>query len=354
VNLYIHVGTEKTASSFLQKVCGHNRDLLEGNGIWFPYAGKHEPRLMSGTISPGNAVELQQLIHAADWSRVTDWVARRVSEASERGCEALLLSNEVLFSALSEQASASCFEAAVHDAGVAQVEAMLFIRDPVDQALSLYKHRAKSGKVDRIESWVRSDFVLPRQIESLLSQMEQSTVNLTIRKYFPDTARLLQIFFRDWLKLEGTPRIPEEVVNPSLTLSELAIVRGIAMTRPLSVPFFYEQLVALPRSSKADDDRLEEAARKTLSSHLSEFDSVWRDLDRRLESDGGLAIPMATTDAADHEASYSFSASQLQALATAHDRSLSLHGRTNLWIQTRLRPLLGRMLARLRGGRSES
>ena len=55
MNLYLHIGTEKTGSSHLQSLSAINRDLLKKSGIWFPEAEKRDNMLLSGDISAGNA-----------------------------------------------------------------------------------------------------------------------------------------------------------------------------------------------------------------------------------------------------------------------------------------------------------
>jgi hypothetical protein len=347
-SLYIHVGTEKTGSSFLQKVCGHNREVLERHGVWFPGAGKYESMLMSGTISPGNAYELLQHVLASDWQRVAAWIGSRTSEAARRDCGQLLLSNEVLVAALSAENSLSRFIAAARDGGVEDIRAILFVRDPVDQALSLYKHRAKSGKTPAIGEWVESSFDVPFRIASFVAATDENNVNLTTRKYAKDSARMLRMFFSDWLGIDDRLEVREAVVNPSLTLSELRILHHVAKRSRHAVAFFYDELLSIPAADKANDKDLDLAARETLSKKLSEFESVWQELDRRLEEDGGLALPRPAIESASVEKhAYSLSDAQLRAIANANERSLAFRNQLVAFISTWVLDPARRLLPKL-------
>ena len=62
MKLYLHIGTEKTASSFVQTTFARNRDWLSSLGVFYPKGGKRENDMMAGLISPGNAKDLTILL----------------------------------------------------------------------------------------------------------------------------------------------------------------------------------------------------------------------------------------------------------------------------------------------------
>jgi hypothetical protein len=354
-DLYLHIGTEKTGSSFLQKVCAHNRERLGRRGIWFPNAGKYESMLMSGTVSPGNAYVMLQYILCGDWDSVAKWMSSKTSEAKRNNCGRLLLSNEVLFAALSEGDSLSRFLAAARASGIEDVQVLLLIRDPVDQALSLYKHRAKSGKTPSLSDWVESSYDYPLQIDALLTQVEAAEVKLTTRKYVKDSERMLHMYFEDWLGFEDELQVPEAIVNPSLTLSELRFLHHVAENRRDFVTFFYDELLAVAAPDKARDDDLEAAAREALSKKLSRYGIIWQGLDRRLKGDGGLELPEPGTDVgAEREQTYSLTDAQLKALARANDRCLEPKNQVKTSIEKNLLAPARRVLSRLAKWQSRS
>lgn len=343
MKLYLHIGTEKTGSSFLQKISGTSRRFLLQNGIFFPSAGRDERLLLNSTISPGNARELSELIAAAKWTAVSRWLGARVRAAKIKGCGRLLLSNELLFAALSRGDSVSHFETAARQAGVKILQALLMIRDPADQAISLFKHRAKNGAIPQIGHWIRTDYSLPEEVICFLNQIENSEIQLHLRKYVKNTESILKIFFSDWLGVER-PRGPAiRIVNPSLTFSELEVIRHLALIRPAMVPLFYAKMVAIPLDKKAAEIYLDRAARVEVDKYLCQFDELWKELNSRLRADGGILIPTPNMTPAITPDGFHFSETQIRAWAEVHDESLQVRYRIVSWLDRHFRPRLGRL-----------
>ena len=344
MKLFIHVGTEKTGSSYLQKLCGKNRQFLSDCGFWFPNAGRHERRLQNGTISPGNADELTGYIRSLDWTKVALWLKVRVNEAQKRKCQRLLLSNELLFAALSTSEAVNQFQASAAMAGINESSCLLIIRDPIDQALSLYKHRAKNGSTDDIEKWLERDYSLPNHLSKFLGQINESDIRFHLRKYDREGHSLIDIFFHDWLGI-GTPPIRiEEVVNPSLSYSELAVIRHIVATCPKDQPVFYSNFLSVPLHQKAGDGSVEASASAKVERYLCRFSEFWKKLDTQLFSDGGLKVPQKRNPVEASVPRYEFSDAQLAAWASAHAESSSSRYAVRHWINSYLRPRVGKMI----------
>ncbi len=304
---------------------------------------------MHGQISSGNAVELSQRIGAGDWQDVKAWISTRIQEAAQQNCVATLLSNEILCSVLAGGDCVSRLNVAARQAGASAVKALLLIRDPVDQALSLYKHRAKNGQIGDISDWVALGFSLPAEIESLLSQMDSDTIDFSMRKYSKDGAVLKHVFFSDWLGLPELPNTSIDVVNPSLTLSELHILKCVAKIRPDSVPVFYRELLAVPVADKASDIGLDAAARETIARHLCRFESTWQELARRLHGEGGLTVPTPSGVDLSEKPMYAFDSAQIEAIVRAHGKSLSFQTQVGTLIRKILRRPIGRLWSKIQG-----
>ena len=350
MKLLIHVGTEKTGSSYLQKLCGRNREFLQKNGIWFPSAGKDEKMLQQHTISPGNAQELVEIIGDMDWAKVSSWIASRVEEAQKRECADLLLSNEILFAALASAGAVSQFQSAATKAGIDESSSLLMIRDPIDQALSLYKHRAKCGTAGEIEKWLATGYFLPKQVSDFLGQIDDSDVQLHMRKYSKQTESILGMFFHDWLEVETPPNQIEERVNPSLSLSELEVIRHVVVSRPADQPAFYSKFLAVPQAEKALDTDIEKFAAMKVERFLIRFDDVWNALNERLSTDGGIKLPRARDFDQVDDVDYAFSEAQIRAWSEAHSETFGIR----YWFSSRIRPRIGkliqRILSQIRGG----
>ena len=70
MKLYLHIGTEKTGSSHLQSLSAINSNVLQQNGIWFPFEGKSNKSLIKGEISAGNAQSLTNALNVVNLSNL--------------------------------------------------------------------------------------------------------------------------------------------------------------------------------------------------------------------------------------------------------------------------------------------
>lgn len=299
--------------------------------------------IQKGTVSPGNAQELAGYIRDLEWAKVSSWLMARVEEAQKKGCAGLLLSNELLFAALSGAGAIDQFQTAAAKAGIKESSGLLMIRDPIEQALSLYKHRAKSGSAGEIEEWLARGYFLPKQLSEFLGQIEQSNIQLHLRRYNKESESIEAMFFHDWLGVETLPIRIENLVNPSLSLSELAVIRHVVATRPEDQPAFYSRFLAVPRAKKALDSDIEKLAAMKVESYLTRFSDVWQALNERLSSDGGIVIPRARGCIQECEVDYAFSETQIRVLSEAHSETLKLRH----WLNSRIRPRIGKLLRRI-------
>jgi hypothetical protein len=314
-----HIGTEKTGSSYLQKLSAKNRPHLEHHGVFFPHAGRDEKRLQEGTISPGNARELAELITAGEWPGVGSWLSERVAAARARDCSSLLLSHELLFVAMARPDATRRLQQAMTAAGATALpSALLVVRDPASHALSLYKHRAKDGRIGDIESWLGTSYRTPEDIQAFLEVEASGRVELTLRRYKKDAAVMERMFFDEWLEIPAPPVRIETTVNPSLSLSELRALRHLAARCPLDVPRFYSQLLKVPRSKKASDAEMEDYASSVCAAHVARFPELWDALAERLAEDGGLQRPSVVDPAPAQPEVLHFTDAQLLAWASAH------------------------------------
>lgn len=328
MNLYLHIGTEKTGSSFLQKVCAINRDWLAKSGVYFPEAGKDEKRLRTGSISPGNARALAKLIGDDDWSAVNGWLKERLAKTRYVSCQNLLLSHELLFACLAKDGAVEGLAASKNRLCIDQIFVLLMVRDPVDHAISLYKHRGKNGRVGTIGDWINSNYATAVELDNFVRKANPDHLSLDVRKYQKRTDRLLAVFFLEWLGLPQPPLRPEVLVNPSLTLSEIELLKKLAEKRPADVRHFYEKLLSIPHQYKDANEQVEHCARRTAGDFLAQFNSTWRLLDKLLEKDGGLNIPKRCLSGPEVATAFSYSDVQLRAIAEAHQEARGIRYRS--------------------------
>lgn len=297
LKLYLHIGTEKTGSSFLQSQMVCHRETLQQAGIWFPKAGKWEREMKAGRISPGNGVTLWEHLRDDRMSETSKLLRKYQQEAEGKGCHAILLSNENLLEVFSKVGTFEQLQDVCAALSVQLTPMLLLLRNPVGQALSLYKHRAKNGKIDGVESWVAEGYQLAKDLDGFLLQLERKTTCCILRKYRKDSHYLMQVFFGDWLGLPTIPPWQEREVNPSLSLSELVLMRQVRQLRPTFTPFLYQRLLSVPTQQKSDDLYLKRYTKEYLNYYLARYQPVWQRCNKWLPEAEKLQLPVASAEA---------------------------------------------------------
>lgn len=289
MDLYLHIGTEKTGSSYLQTVAALNREVLAKNRFIFP-KGRLEKQMISGQISDGNAQNITDAISENNFGQVEKILENYKSNLSPNN-ESLLLSNELLVIALSSEANFKGFLEVIRNVGIGDTKMLLVLRDPVDQALSLFKHRSKFGIKSKIEDWSENSYVYGKCLEKFIDNALYSEITLTCRKYSKNSGSLERIFFRDWLGINDSLIQPENAVNPSLTLSELFVIDSISKTDQELAQEIYERYLKLPKKIKAKEPNLEEYYKRVLTDVVSYYDDTWKKCNSLLASNEQLNIP---------------------------------------------------------------
>lgn len=313
---YLHIGTEKTGSSYLQSIAAINRDVLCDHGIWYPFGGKREQDMLNGRISPGNAQVLSNLLDSPKGDQVEGLISKWVKEAKEKGCKKLLLSNELLALKFSKPGTWSFFIEVAKICGISNVNYLLILRDPVDLALSLYKHRAKRGTSPAIEDWVTTNFEYGSSLKEFFKNVTQFKPNLTSRKYLTKDGYLEKIFFRDWLGLTHSFQGIEEVVNPSLSFSELLLIKSLRSQDAFLPEFLYEKLLKISKKNKAQEPRLESFYRSVIDKILTRYDSTWKECQAALLDDEQLTLPGLEPEVDEANNVITLSPHQIDAIST--------------------------------------
>jgi hypothetical protein len=334
VKLFLHIGTEKTGSSFLQTVAARNRKQLSKAGVHFPSGGKRERDMLAGQISPGNGKALWDALKKQSAGSVLAILQQARMQALQENCHAVLISNENIVELAERPGGFSELEKISCQAGYSAVDALLVIREPVDQALSLYKHRAKSGKVKRIDAWMENDFHTIRVLGAFLKEIQSTQINCIFRKYVKDPARMFDIFFHDWLNISIPIEHHNETVNPSLTLSELMFLKAQHGVSAELVPYYYRVLLKLDKSKKGTDGSLEEKYKTIISGCLVRYQEVIHELNKRMLASEQVTVPVAMpSDPQLENQTVVLSEQQLAVILKEQKLLHSVYGRTNLLIR---------------------
>ncbi len=258
----------------MQSLAALNRDTLVAAGIYFPSAGKRDGQMLRGEISAGNAQLLTNAMNDENWSVVEQLLLNWTKEASAKNCQSLLLSNELLVLAMALPRRLEQFEVLLSSIGFQEIKTLLILRNPVEQALSLYKHRAKSGDAPTIEEWSKAYYHYGDGLLRFLQSAEVMTWPLTVRKYRKQA--LDQLFFYEWLGVSFEYQQPKRVVNPSLSLSELLLIRQLRQRDTWLPRFIYEGFLALPKDEKASELKLTQYYKAILTDHITNFQTTWQ------------------------------------------------------------------------------
>jgi len=290
MKLYLHIGTEKTGSSFLQSYLAKNRSMLEKHGIYFPDAGIREVDMLSGRISPGNASELNTLLSQKLWTKVEQWLKAKYKATKDNNCKQLLLSNEVLIKTFSDETTLSKFINIVNNQGFDLQSFLLIIRYPVGQALSLYKHRSKNGDMMPIHQWLEENYILADCLKNFYQNIKDLNVDLKQYAYQKNSEYLVEVCINKWLSLDEQVAVEHKSVNPSLTLSELKLMSQIKAQDIYLAKVFYKFMIDIPDEEKSDDSNLKSFYKEAIAKHLSKYQKVWELCNKNM-TDGQISIP---------------------------------------------------------------
>ena len=181
--------------------------------------------MLDGKISPGNGHELALLLAQEDEKGTTVYLQKLVEQAQNHHVSNIVLSNEVLIRLFSNQKILDILVEAAAKAGIKYIKALCFIRNIYSHALSLYKHRAKTGKHPNYDTWFNSDYETLRVFNPFLSIFKNYAIEWSFRLYKKDPKHLEEVFYNDFLSLKTPDSKVPKSVNPSLSLQNIAAIQ---------------------------------------------------------------------------------------------------------------------------------
>ena len=343
MKLSIHIGTEKSGSSSLQTKLVRSRRIIGRNGIHIPCTlPRHETRMAAGLVSAGNAYKVVEALETRDTDRLRGLLDAQYSSAVNERASSVLLTSELLLPALSGE-TLSTLVSIAHSIGFSKVDFLVVLRDPTDQCLSLYKHRAKRGTAGDIAEWMEHGYRLPQELKGFRLQAESLGITPTVRGYTQAPGGLDQRFFEDWL---GVPTPDVEMpqrVNPSLTLSELVLIHQMAGRRPALVTPLYEALLAIDPSEKVQGEAMAAHARAVATAAVAAHAEEWAAWNRYLPPDEALTIPEAPAEIPPRPRELGLTEHQMAALAAVLDEAATSRFLARMVWQSRIRPVLSRL-----------
>jgi hypothetical protein len=318
-------------------------DLLQ-NGIHFPMGTPYDEDCMqSGRISAGNALHLARFLSEGRIAKAERWLRSAVDSAHAQGCDRLLLSSEWLLGSLAQGDHIERLDGLARHSGATGIQLLMVLRDPVGQFLSLYKHRAKSGNVPPIDRWAGTGYNLPERLSGIRTQVEKSGVSLLVRAYGKEPGSLERLFFEDWLEVPVPGCSNGLVVNPSLTLSELILLRKLRIRNPDLVPFLYDRLLSLDPASKPEGKEMLAFARQVAINTVARNAEEWSRWNALMPAAERFDVPAMGDPAGEEPFQLELSEAQITAVMDLLAEAIGTKLLTRLFWRARLRPALARV-----------
>ncbi|HEY2635760.1 MAG TPA: hypothetical protein VGI54_00110 [Solirubrobacteraceae bacterium] len=248
--VYLHVGTPKTGTSYLQHVLFHNRRALQRHGITYP-ASRHDAHFLAALDlmrMPWGGLESQAI---GAWDELAAKVRRASGDA--------IISHEILATASRVQIGRA-LDSVGHGRD-AEIHLVLSVRDLVRQIPAEWqenvKHRAAlsygafldrirdRSREGRIPAWFWGVQEIPDILDRWGHDLPPEHVHVVTVPPAGGEPELLWKRFVEAFGLDGIPlQLDGERVNPSLGSAETALIRRInrAANEELE-PVFYRPLV---------------------------------------------------------------------------------------------------------------
>ena len=289
-NLYLHIGIHKTGSSFLQFLLAGNRSYLAEKGFHFPKARKRDENMLLGKISAGNGRELTNLLLKNNLKGSLAFLEAAFKETESLACSSLLISDERLARALALPSSIDNWKVISKKLHINHIRILIFMRDPLDHLISLYKHRAKNGDHENFDKWLIANYETMKMLNSLISLLGRYPFEWTFRKYQRDSNFLAVSLFEDWLNIR-TPTLPQkDTVNTSLTFSELKLIQSLKGSLPYAIPFIRQSLSELPNNKKRKDTPISHFFEKQGATFLNQYVNLIETINKQLPEDEQLVL----------------------------------------------------------------
>lgn len=202
--VFLHIGHGKTGSSYIQSVLNLSRERLLEKGFFYPLEEKDY--VNPEKISSGNG----RLIYDLNF----DWLGAE---------KTVIFSDEHLFRMMCDGEYFRQLSIRFRDIGFDKVNVLLFTRDPVSHAASLYQQSIKrDGKFHPVETIFES-YDTPKRVANFIEMLScDDFFDITIINYSRNRGNLIGRL-ADWLGLCKREFVlpKKETINRSLTESEL-------------------------------------------------------------------------------------------------------------------------------------
>lgn len=212
--ILLHIGQSKTGSSFVQSSFAIGKSVLHDNGIHYPISDNIAKSAINGEITSGNF-----------WPREGE-IEKLCDSVSNSPCKKILVSSESIFDILSNISGDHFLDSLKNSHSEVSFRVLCYVRDPLEHAVSIYQQLVKRGGFTAGFADGLKYYDIPSRSIQAFRRLKNYGAEITIFNYSRHRGHLLSTVER-WLGLEEgmLPLPPKEIINRSLTNSELLIQR---------------------------------------------------------------------------------------------------------------------------------
>jgi len=250
MELYLHVGTNKTGSSYLQTLLTINKKAMLNSGIYIP-SSKWDKDMGKGEISPGNGHLLAKLLSNGDQQKLESYLINVIKKTRSKSVSKLCLSNEVIIRLFSNPVILENFVIASKKAEISKINVLCLIRNPYEHALSLYRHRMKYGVIKPYKNWMNEGYETLRLFERFIGHYNKHELIEWKFDYYRNTHQyLLKLFFGEFLNVNllNIKDFHFKTINESLNLKLINILQLLESKTPGISIYFHKNAFKIKES----------------------------------------------------------------------------------------------------------
>ncbi|MEH6604163.1 MAG: hypothetical protein V7711_01160 [Pseudomonadales bacterium] len=244
---YLHIGTEKTATTTIQRFLHSNREKIYSRGcIYTTSLGQvNNFDLSLASYNSDRIDDLAMIRELYTRNSLVAWqklkIAELRSELEPLNSDKIVFSSEHIQSRLTEIEEITRLKGILNSVGIYDITVILYIRNPPDLANSLYSTKVKCGETDEIpppptDPYYNNICNHRYTLEKYSAVFGQSSI---VPRIFSGTDFENSSIVEDFLSVIGIPYSDDfskpKIENESLSVTGLAVLRRVNQIIPAFV-----------------------------------------------------------------------------------------------------------------------
>lgn len=217
MDLILHIGDRKTASTFIQKNLLNNYQALLASKVFYPLGKNNNNKY---TYS-GNAAFVKEL---NDKNKTNKIFLRLFQQAKNLGCNKIILSNEGILKKISGQKKFEILNN-LKNLDYLNVKIIFFIRDPYEFFVSLYSQRLKHGYAKKFNEFLNEHkhltFYKYKKYQLLIQKLKKLNIDYECINYSKNKKNIFETFAKKSNLESKKMKIRNEIINKSVAIKDL-------------------------------------------------------------------------------------------------------------------------------------